>query len=103
MEDEIKKYNIKVENIKREEHIRRKGHQDDLKYQMQEKQNFINKELQDKAYDERCAKLWEIEYQKKIDEQKEMHKQRVILLKAQFIKFYFFSLMKSRKEKEYNK
>ncbi len=44
---------------------------------MVEKDNFRKKETQDKLYEERAAKLWEIEYQKKISDQRELHLQKV--------------------------
>jgi hypothetical protein len=56
---------------------RKKVHQDDLRYQMMEKDKLTLKETQDKLYDERAAKLWELEYQKKINEQKEIHVKKV--------------------------
>ena len=40
------------------------------------------KEQQDKLYEERAAQLWEMEYQKKIDEQKALHLQRLAQIKA---------------------
>jgi hypothetical protein len=45
---------------------------------MIEKEKNKQKELQDKIYEERAAKLWEIEYQKKIDHQKELHAKKVL-------------------------
>jgi hypothetical protein len=44
---------------------------------MDEKERFRQKEIQDKLYEERAAKLWEIEYQKKIDAQRQLHLQKV--------------------------
>jgi hypothetical protein len=44
---------------------------------MTEKEVMRRKELQDKLYEERAAKLWEIEYQKKINQQKEIHLKKV--------------------------
>jgi hypothetical protein len=46
---------------------------------MMEKEKLKLKETQDKLYDERAAKLWELEYQKKINDQKEIHLKKVIL------------------------
>ncbi len=77
LDEEIKKYQAACERIKQEDAERRKIHQDDLRYQMQEKEKFRQKENQDKLYEERAAKLWEIEYQKKIDEQRQLHFQKV--------------------------
>lgn len=81
LEKEISDYNKRLEEIKVEEAIRRKAHQDDLKYQMREKALFKEKEKQDQIYDERAAKLWEIEYLKKINAQKEIHMKRLSEIK----------------------
>ena len=78
LDNEIKKYQDAVERIKEEGASRRKMHQEDLKHQMTEKEKMRQKENQDKLYEERAAKLWEIEYQKKINEQKELHLKKVI-------------------------
>ncbi len=79
LDDKIQKFNLECERIKEEEISRRKKHQDDLKYQIEEKEKSRHKEIQEKIYEERAAKLWEMEYQKKIDEQRELHKRRVII------------------------
>jgi hypothetical protein len=80
LDEKIKNYNFEVERIKEEEIERRKRHQDDLKYQMMQKEKQRQKEIQDKIYEERAAKLWEMEYQKKINQQKELHLQRVRII-----------------------
>ena len=79
LDNEIKKYQIACEKIKEEDALRRKNHQEDLRYQMVEKEKHRQKETQDKLYEERAAKLWEIEYQKKINDQRELHLMKVIL------------------------
>lgn len=81
LEKEISDYNKKLEDIKIAEAIQRKAHQDDLKYQMREKELFREKEKQDQIYEERAAKLWEIEYLKKINAQKEIHMKRLSEIK----------------------
>lgn len=77
LDQEIKNYKEACERIYQEEAARRKKHQDDLRYQMQEKERQRQKELQDKIYEERAAKLWEMEYQKKINDQRQLHLQKV--------------------------
>jgi hypothetical protein len=42
-----------------------------------EKDKLKLKETQDKLYDERAAKLWELDYQKKINDQREIHLKKV--------------------------
>ncbi len=44
---------------------------------MMEKERLRQKELQDKIYEERAAKLWEMDYSKKISDQKELHLKKV--------------------------
>ena len=82
LDEEIRKYNQMIEEINRQEALRRKTHQGELKYQINEKDNMRRKEQQDKLYEERAAQLWEMEYQKKIDEQKALHLQRLAEIKA---------------------
>ena len=82
LDEEIRKYNQMVEEINRQEALRRKTHQGELKYQISEKDNMRRKEQQDKLYEERAAQLWEMEYQKKIDEQKALHLKRLAEIKA---------------------
>ena len=77
LDEEIRKYNQMVEEINRQEALRRKTHQGELKYQINEKDNMRRKEQQDKLYEERAAQLREMEYQKKIDEQKALHLKRL--------------------------
>jgi hypothetical protein len=81
LDEEIRKYNERLEEIKREDLEKRRGHQDDLIYQMKEKDLIKKKENQDRLYEERAAKLWEIEYKKKIDEQREIHLKRLSEIK----------------------
>jgi hypothetical protein len=83
LDNEIKKYNQRVEQIKADEQQRRKTHQNELIYQMQEKQNMKLREMQDDLYERRAAQLWEMEYQKKIDEQRQLHLQRLAEIKNQ--------------------
>ena len=82
LDEEIRKYNQMIEEINRQEALRRKTHQGELKYQINEKDNMRRKEQQDKLYEERAAQLWEMEYQKKIDQQKALHLQRLAEIKA---------------------
>ncbi len=91
LDKEIKNYQVACEKIKEEDLVRRKKHQDDLKYQMAEKEKQRQKDVQDKLYEERAAKLWEMEYQKKIGEQRILHKQKVY-------NFYNFSWKKLKRE-----
>ena len=77
LDREIKNYQNAVQKINEEELMKRRKHQDDLKYQIAEKDKQRQRENQEKLYQERAAKLWELQYQKKINDQKELHMQRV--------------------------
>ena len=81
LDNEILQYNKKIEEINREAAQRRKEHQNALLYQISEKENQKLKELQDKRYEERAAQLWEMEYQKKINQQREIHLKKLAEIK----------------------
>lgn len=81
LDNEIIQYNQKIAEIKREDARRRKEHQSELIYQISEKENQKLKELQDKRYEERAAQLWEMEYQKKINQQREIHLKKLAEIK----------------------
>jgi hypothetical protein len=76
----VNKYLNQCQRIKEEEGARRKKHQDDLIYQMMEKTTQKQQELQDKIYEERAAKLWELQYQKKINDQRVIHLKNVFYI-----------------------
>jgi len=73
----IDDYYNKVEEINKIEADKRKAHQNQLLYQIKEKEDLRKRERQDVKYEERAAQLWEIEYQQKINEQKALHMQRL--------------------------
>ena len=73
----IDDYYNQVEEINKIEAGKRKSHQNQLLYQIKEKEDLRKRERQDVKYEERAAQLWEIEYQQKINEQKALHMQRL--------------------------
>ena len=73
----IDDYYNKIEAINKIEADKRKAHQNQLLYQIREKEDLRKRERQDVKYEERAAQLWEMEYQQKINEQKEIHRQRL--------------------------
>ena len=81
LDEQIRQYNAKVEQLKREDFKRKKAHQDELKYQMKEKNMIQERQRQQDLYEQRAAQLWEMEYQKKINEQKMLHMQRLAEIK----------------------
>ena len=77
VDKEINEYYDKLEQINKAEAIKRKQHQNQLKYQIKEKDDLRKRERQDVLYEERAAQLWEKEYKKKIKEQRALHFQRL--------------------------
>ena len=77
VDKEINEYYDKLEEINKAEAIKRKQHQNQLKYQIKEKDDLRKRERQDVLYEERAAQLWEKEYQEKIKEQRALHLQRL--------------------------
>ena len=81
VDQDIDDYYNKVEEINKMEADKRKAHQNQLLYQIKEKEDLRKRERQDVKYEERAAQLWEMEYQQKINEQKELHRQRLKLIR----------------------
>ena len=77
VDKEINEYYDKLEQSNKAEAIKRKQHQNQLKYQIKEKDDLRKRERQDVLYEERAAQLWEKEYQEKIKEQRARHLQRL--------------------------
>ena len=77
VDKEINEYYDKLEEINKAEANKRKQHQNQLLYQIKEKDDLRKRERQDVLYEERAAQLWEKEYQNKINEQKALHLQRL--------------------------
>jgi len=77
LDNEINEYYDKLEQINKAEANKRKQHQNQLLYQIKEKEDLRKKERQDIRYEERAAQLWEKEYQNKIDEQRAIHFKRL--------------------------
>ena len=77
LDNEINEYYDKLEKINKAEADKRKQHQNQLLYQIKEKEDLRKKERQDIRYEERAAQLWEKEYQNKIDEQRAIHFKRL--------------------------
>ena len=77
LDNEINEYYDKMEEINKAEANKRKQHQNQLLYQIKEKEDLRKKERQDIKYEELAAQLWEKEYLDKINEQKAIHFQRL--------------------------
>lgn len=67
---------LEVKRLEELDRIRRenvasskKSHQEELRFQMGDKDKSKRRELQDKMYEERAAKLAEIQYKRMIDEE----------------------------------
>jgi len=78
LEREIKKHIEYLEKAKGEKFNKKKSHQNDLLYQITEKEKLKNKEIHDRALEERTGKLLEIEYLRKIDDYKQLQLKKVI-------------------------
>ena len=77
LDQKINDYYDYLEQINKKEAEKRKMHQNQLRYQIQEKEQLRKKEMQDVLYEERAAQLWEQDYQNKINEQKIIHLKRL--------------------------
>ena len=73
LDKKINDYYDYLEQINKNEAEKRKNHQNQLRYQIQEKEQLRKREMQDVLYEERAAQLWEQDYQNKINEQKALH------------------------------
>ena len=77
LDKKVNEYYEYLNQIKKNEDEKRKNHQNQLKYQMQEKDRLRKREMQDILYEERAAQLWEQDYQNKINEQRQLHLKRL--------------------------
>ena len=77
LDQKVNEYYNYLEQIKKNEAEKRKTHQNQLRYQIQEKDRLRKREMQDKLYEERAAQLWEQDYQNKINEQRALHLKRL--------------------------
>ena len=77
LDQKVNEYYNYLEQIKINEQEKRKNHQNQLRYQMQEKERLRKREMQDILYEERAAQLWEQDYQNKINEQRALHLKRL--------------------------
>ena len=77
LDQKVNDYYDYLEQINKNEAEKRKMHQNQLRYQIQEKEQLRKREMQDLLYEERAAQLWEQDYQNRIDEQKTLHYKRL--------------------------
>ena len=77
LDQKVNDYYDYLEQINKNEAEKRKMHQNQLRYQIQEKEQLRKREMQDLLYEERASQLWEQDYQNKIDEQKALHYNRL--------------------------
>ena len=77
LDQKVNDYYNYLEEIKKNEAEKRKNHQQQLRYQIQEKERLRKREMQDILYEERAAQLWEQDYQNKINEQRALHFKRL--------------------------
>ena len=77
LDQKINNYYDYLEQVNKNEFEKRKNHQNQLRYQIQMKDQLRKREMQDVLYEERAAQLWEQDYQNKINEQRALHLQRL--------------------------
>ena len=77
LDQKINNYYDYLEQVNKKEAEKRKNHQNQLRYQIQMKDQLRRREMQDVLYEERAAQLWEQDYQNKINEQRALHLQRL--------------------------
>ena len=77
LDEKINNYYDYLEQVNKKEAEKRKNHQNQLRYQIQMKDQLRRREMQDVLYEERAAQLWEQDYQNKINEQRALHLQRL--------------------------
>ena len=81
LDQKVNDYYNYLEQIKKNDAEKRKNHQNQLRYQIQEKERLRKREMQDILYEERAAQLWEQDYQNKINEQRALHFKRLQAIK----------------------
>jgi hypothetical protein len=81
LDQKVNEYYNYLEQIKKNEAEKRKNHQNQLRYQIQEKERLRKREMQDTLYEERAAQLWEQDYQNKINKQRALHLKRLQAIK----------------------
>lgn len=82
IESEVERQNAVYEQRKLEDALMKKTHQTDILRQVGERDRTMRRELQDKMYDERAAKLAEIEYQRRITQERENNAQMLATWKS---------------------
>ena len=70
IQEEIARQTAAFEEKKLKDALMRKGHQTDILRQVGERDRQMRRDLQDKMYDERAAKLAELEYMRRINQEK---------------------------------
>lgn len=68
--DEVARQTAAFEEKKLKDALMRKTHQTDILRQVGERDRQMRRDLQDKMYEERAAKLAELEYTRRIDQEK---------------------------------
>ena len=91
LDKEIDNYNDQYWKLKDDEFKKNKEEQDILKYQIQQKINFKNREKQEEMYQKRMAELLEEEYQNKLKALRQIHLQKLEALKKTRYNNYVFN------------
>jgi hypothetical protein len=78
VEKQVREHMENMERINKENLIKKKSHQNDLVYQIGEKEKLKCKENHDKLLDERTTKILEADYMRKIEQYKYNQYKKVI-------------------------
>lgn len=89
VEKQVKQHLENMERIKKEKLEKRKSNQNDLIYQINEKEKMRYKDNHDKMLEERTAKILEAEYLRRIADYKQIQNKRVIFV-LKFLKIFNF-------------
>ncbi len=82
LETELERQNREYEEKRQQEQLYRQKHQGDILMQVNERDRQKRRELQEKMYEERAAKLAEINYVKRIDNQKQENTQTLSTIRG---------------------
>lgn len=88
IDEEIQRIEAEAEDKRQRDTLQKKNHQTDILKQINERDREQRRVIQEKMYEERAAKLAELEYGKRIQEQKTANAQVLTQWKTQSSNFY---------------
>lgn len=88
IEEEIARTQAEYEEKRARDTITKKNHQTDILKQINERDREQRRVIQEKMFEERAAKLAELEYTRRIEEQKKVNSNTLQQWKSQSSNFY---------------